>query len=56
MRRLAFTHPTGKIEDGRVQGILGVSRSIGDGRFKALGVVATPNVLRCALSADVSPL
>lgn len=36
--------------DGRVLGILEVSRSFGDGRFKGCGVIATPDVLRCSLT------
>ena len=31
-------------------GILEVSRSFGDGRFKGCGVIATPDVLRCSLT------
>ena len=46
-------NPPGVITDGRVQGIVGVSRSIGDGRFKSLGVIAQPNVLRCTLTPAV---
>ncbi len=31
-------------------GILEVSRSIGDGRFKGCGVVCTPDVFRCEIT------
>lgn len=34
-------------------GIVEVSRSIGDGRFKGCGLIATPHVLRCPLTDDV---
>jgi integrin-linked kinase-associated serine/threonine phosphatase 2C len=40
----------GRVIDGRVNGILEVSRSIGDGRLKHLGVSARPDVLKCALA------
>ena len=39
-----------RFRDGRVLGILEVSRSFGDGRFKGCGVIATPDVLRCSLT------
>lgn len=42
----------GKVEEGRVQGILQVSRSIGDGRFKGVGVINTPYVVKATLSED----
>lgn len=29
-----------------------MSRSIGDGRFKRLGVIAQPDILRCELTAE----
>jgi integrin-linked kinase-associated serine/threonine phosphatase 2C len=38
--------------DGRVQGILEVSRSIGDGRFKHCGVISTPDIKRCTLTEN----
>ena len=38
--------------DGRVLGVVEVSRSIGDGRFKRCGVIATPDVFRCQISDD----
>ena len=40
----------GLVTDGRVQGILEVSRSLGDGRFKALGVISQPHTVVCTLT------
>ena len=36
--------------EGRVMGIVEVSRSIGDGRFKHCGIISTPDILRCQLT------
>lgn len=36
--------------DGRVMGVLEVSRSIGDGQYKKLGVTCTPDVKKCQLT------
>lgn len=41
----------GFVEDGRVGGCLEVSRSLGDARFKKLGVSATPDVTSFAVGA-----
>ena len=38
--------------DGRLMGVLEVSRSIGDGAFKMHGVSSTPDVKKCQLSCD----
>ncbi len=38
--------------DGRVLGVLEVSRSIGDGQYKRCGVISTPDVRRCQLSRN----
>ena len=38
------------VSEGRVMGILEVSRSIGDGRFKRCGVIPTPDVFKCTLT------
>lgn len=38
--------------DGRVMGIVEVSRSIGDGRFKHCGVISTPDVFRTQLTEN----
>lgn len=42
----------GSIREGRVMGIVEVSRSIGDGRFKHCGVIATPDVFRTQLTCN----
>jgi integrin-linked kinase-associated serine/threonine phosphatase 2C len=38
--------------EGRAMGIVEVSRSIGDGRFKGCGLIATPHLLRCQVTDD----
>lgn len=38
--------------DGRVLGVLEVSRSIGDGQYKRCGVISTPDIRRCQLSQN----
>ena len=38
--------------DGRLVGVLEVSRSIGDGAFKMHGVSSTPDVKKCQLTTD----
>ena len=38
--------------DGRVMGVVELSRSIGDGRFKHCGVISTPDVVRCSLTEN----
>ncbi|XP_072036058.1 integrin-linked kinase-associated serine/threonine phosphatase 2C-like [Amphiura filiformis] len=40
----------GTVKDGRIMGILEVSRSIGDGRFKHCGVSCIPDVKKCQLT------
>ena len=35
--------------DGRVMGVLEVSRSIGDGQYKKLGVTCVPEVRKCQI-------
>ena len=35
--------------EGRVMGVLEVSRSIGDGRFKHCGIINTPDIVKCPL-------
>jgi len=42
----------GHVRDGRVLGILEVSRSIGDGQYKRIGVCNTPDVKRCKLTCN----
>ena len=39
----------GTVKDGRVLGVLEVSRSIGDGPFKTYGVISTPDIRKCQL-------
>ncbi|XP_066922387.1 integrin-linked kinase-associated serine/threonine phosphatase 2C-like [Clytia hemisphaerica] len=41
----------GVVRDGRVKGILEVSRAFGDARFKKY-VICTPNILKCTLIKD----
>uniref|UniRef100_A0A3B4FN61 ILK associated serine/threonine phosphatase n=1 Tax=Pundamilia nyererei TaxID=303518 RepID=A0A3B4FN61_9CICH len=38
--------------DGRVLGVLEVSRSIGDGQYKRCGVISTPDLRRCQLTPN----
>ena len=38
------------LKDGRVLGVLEVTRSIGDGQFKAYGVTCVPDVRKCQLN------
>lgn len=40
----------GIVRDGRVMGVVEVSRSIGDGRFKHCGVISTPDIFKCQLT------
>ena len=37
------------LRDGRVMGVLEVSRSIGDGQYKKLGVTCVPEVRKCQI-------
>ncbi|XP_031572190.1 integrin-linked kinase-associated serine/threonine phosphatase 2C-like [Actinia tenebrosa] len=48
--RMRIQKAGGTVKDGRVQGILEVSRSIGDRRFKHCGVISTPDIKRCTLT------
>merc|ERR1711976_20577 len=41
------------VMQGRVNGILGVSRSIGDCTLKNCGVISTPNVVKCPAKAGL---
>ncbi|XP_029963643.1 integrin-linked kinase-associated serine/threonine phosphatase 2C-like isoform X2 [Salarias fasciatus] len=49
--RMRIQRAGGTVRDGRVLGVLEVSRSIGDGQYKRCGVIATPDLRRCQLSA-----
>jgi integrin-linked kinase-associated serine/threonine phosphatase 2C len=40
----------GQVRDGRVLGVLEISRSIGDGPFKAYGVTCLPDMRKCQLN------
>jgi integrin-linked kinase-associated serine/threonine phosphatase 2C len=42
----------GHVRDGRVLGAIEVSRSIGDGPYKAYGLTSTPDMRKCRLSAS----
>lgn len=48
--RMRIQKQGGHVKDGRVMGVLEVSRSIGDGQYKKLGVICTPDVKKCALT------
>ncbi|XP_068136769.1 integrin-linked kinase-associated serine/threonine phosphatase 2C isoform X2 [Hyperolius riggenbachi] len=48
--RMRIQRAGGNVRDGRVLGVLEVSRSLGDGQFKRLGVINIPDVKRCPLS------
>lgn len=45
-------YPCVVCRDGRVLGVLEVSRSIGDGQYKRCGVISTPDLRRCQLTAS----
>ncbi|KAM8953549.1 integrin-linked kinase-associated serine/threonine phosphatase 2C [Pelodytes ibericus] len=47
--RMRIQRAGGNVRDGRVLGVLEVSRSLGDGQYKRLGVISTPDVKRCPL-------
>ncbi|KAM9315983.1 integrin-linked kinase-associated serine/threonine phosphatase 2C [Gastrophryne carolinensis] len=48
--RMRIQRAGGNVRDGRILGVLEVSRSIGDGQFKRCGVISTPDVKRCPLT------
>lgn len=50
--RMRIQKAGGTVRDGRVLGVLEVSRSIGDGQYKRCGVISTPDVRRCQLSRN----
>ncbi|XP_047449232.1 integrin-linked kinase-associated serine/threonine phosphatase 2C isoform X2 [Mugil cephalus] len=50
--RMRIQRAGGTVRDGRVLGVLEVSRSIGDGQYKRCGVISTPDLRRCQLSAN----
>ncbi len=49
--RLRIQKSGGTIRDGRVLGVLEVSRSIGDGQFKTYGVTSYPDLRKCQLGS-----
>ncbi|VDN04051.1 unnamed protein product [Thelazia callipaeda] len=50
--RMRIQKAGGKVKDGRIMGILEVSRSIGDGQFKAYGLVCTPDVKKFSITKN----
>ncbi|XP_072111810.1 integrin-linked kinase-associated serine/threonine phosphatase 2C isoform X5 [Mobula birostris] len=48
--RMRIQKAGGIVRDGRVMGVLEVSRSIGDGQYKHCGVISVPDVRRCPLT------
>uniref|UniRef100_A0A8B9VSG8 Integrin-linked kinase-associated serine/threonine phosphatase 2C n=1 Tax=Anas zonorhyncha TaxID=75864 RepID=A0A8B9VSG8_9AVES len=47
--RMRIQKAGGNVRDGRVLGVLEVSRSIGDGQYKRCGVISVPDIKRCQL-------
>lgn len=50
--RMRIQKAGGTVREGRVLGVLEVSRSIGDGQYKRCGVISTPDIRRCQLAAN----
>ncbi|XP_061537489.1 LOW QUALITY PROTEIN: integrin-linked kinase-associated serine/threonine phosphatase 2C [Phycodurus eques] len=50
--RMRIQRAGGTVREGRVLGVLEVSRSIGDGQFKRCGVISSPDLRRCQLTAN----
>ncbi|XP_031428993.1 integrin-linked kinase-associated serine/threonine phosphatase 2C isoform X2 [Clupea harengus] len=50
--RMRIQKAGGTVREGRVLGVLEVSRSIGDGQYKRIGVISTPDLRRCQLTAN----
>lgn len=48
--RIRIQKAGGHVKDGRVLGVLEVSRSIGDGQYKKLGVSCVPDIKKCQLT------
>nr|XP_045004221.1 integrin-linked kinase-associated serine/threonine phosphatase 2C isoform X1 [Jaculus jaculus] len=48
--RMRIQKAGGNVRDGRVLGVLEVSRSIGDGQYKRCGVTSVPDIRRCQLT------
>ncbi|XP_065816281.1 integrin-linked kinase-associated serine/threonine phosphatase 2C isoform X3 [Labrus bergylta] len=50
--RMRIQRAGGTVRDGRVLGVLEVSRSIGDGQYKRCGIISTPDLRRVQLTAN----
>lgn len=50
--RIRIQKAGGSVKDGRVMGVLEVSRSIGDGQYKKHGVSCVPDVKKCRLTSE----
>ncbi|XP_074535859.1 integrin-linked kinase-associated serine/threonine phosphatase 2C [Halichoeres trimaculatus] len=50
--RMRIQRAGGTVREGRVLGVLEVSRSIGDGQYKRCGVISTPDLRRTQLTAN----
>lgn len=50
--RMRIQKAGGTVKDGRVFGVLEVSRSIGDGQFKAHGVICVPDIKKITLTPE----
>uniref|UniRef100_A0A914H5C7 Uncharacterized protein n=2 Tax=Globodera rostochiensis TaxID=31243 RepID=A0A914H5C7_GLORO len=50
--RMRIQKAGGTVKDGRVMGILEVSRTIGDGQMKMHGVICTPDLKKLSLTPD----
>ncbi|XP_041037270.1 integrin-linked kinase-associated serine/threonine phosphatase 2C isoform X1 [Carcharodon carcharias] len=50
--RMRIQKAGGTVRDGRVMGVLEVSRSIGDGQYKHCGVISIPDIKRCQLTLN----
>ncbi|KAM4627685.1 arf-GAP with coiled-coil, ANK repeat and PH domain-containing protein 2 [Polymixia lowei] len=48
--RMRIQRAGGTVREGRVLGVLEVSRSIGDGQYKRCGVISSPDLRRCQLT------
>lgn len=48
--RMRIQRAGGTVREGRVLGVLEVSRSIGDGQYKRCGVISTPDLRRCQVT------
>jgi len=50
--RMRIQKVGGNVKDGRILGVLEVSRSIGDGQYKNHGVTCVPDMKKCTLTGD----